>query len=186
MKFFGFSWLLLSLSLASLKAQPLDAFFSTLSTRDGLPSNLISAVAQDKNNFLWIGTGNGLCRYDGYNFKVFKKGESQQTLIDNEISALLVDGNYLWIGTWRGLSRIHTITFEVERIALQEREAIRALFKDRNENLWIGTANGLLKYSSTTKNFTRFSAEDNGLSHNTIRYIHEDQSGNLWVGSMTN
>src|SRR5688500_10380344 len=85
----------------NLHAQTDPLFFSTLSTRDGLPSNIISAVAQDKNDFIWIGTANGLCRFDGHRFITFKKGESKLSLPANEVSALLVDGDHLWIGTWK-------------------------------------------------------------------------------------
>src|SRR5690606_17277354 len=104
---FGFILILQSVFLIqNVKAQ--SPFFSTLTSRDGLPSNIISAVAQDRHNFIWIGTANGLCRYDGYRFKTFKREESEKTVPDNEISALLVDGDYLWVGTWRGLCKINT------------------------------------------------------------------------------
>ncbi|HYF70682.1 MAG TPA: two-component regulator propeller domain-containing protein [Ohtaekwangia sp.] len=171
---------------ASLLVQDTNAqspFFSTLTSRDGLPSNNISAVAQDHHNFLWIGTGNGLCRYDGYRFKTFKREESEKTIPDNEISALLVDGNYLWVGTWRGLCKINTITFEISRIDLKGKNVIRTLYKDKNNTIWIGTTDGLIKHTTHNNQFVNYTAEANKLSHNTVRAIHEDKLGNLWVGT---
>jgi signal transduction histidine kinase/ligand-binding sensor domain-containing protein/DNA-binding response OmpR family regulator len=162
-----------------LKGQSM--FFSNLSTRDGLPSNIISAIAQDENHFIWVGTGNGLARYDGYEFKTFKRQETESSLPANEISSLLVDGDYLWIGTWQGLSKINTTTFEISRVKLDNNNVIRALYKDKKGNIWIGTANGLVKYFNGKA--TLYTKESSHLSHNTIRSIYEDIDGNLWVGT---
>src|SRR5690606_24052922 len=110
-------------------------------------------------------------------------GESENTIIDNEISALLVDDDFLWIGTWRGLSRINTLTFEIERINFVEKNAIRALHKDKQGMIWIGTANGLFRYRNEDQSFVLYNKEQNGLSHNMIRYIYDDAAGNLWIGT---
>lgn len=166
----------------NLFAQTDPLFFSTLSTRDGLPSNIISAVAQDKNDFIWIGTTNGLCRFDGHRFITFKKGESKLSLPANEISALLVDDHHLWIGTWKGLCKINTLTFEITRVDLSSNTIIRTLYKDQENNIWIGTATGLIKYSAN-QTITEYSTQNNNLSHNTIRSVYSDKFGNLWVGT---
>ena len=158
-------------------------FFSTLTTRDGLPSNIISAIAQDRHNFVWIGTANGLCRYDGYRLKIFKREESENTIPANEISSLLVDDNYLWVGTWRGLCKINTATFETTRIDLKENNVIRTLYKDKNKNVWIGTATGLVRYSPRDQQFRTYTVQNSNLSHNTIRSIYEDSRNNLWIGT---
>lgn len=165
------------------KADSQSMFFSTLTTRDGLPSNIISAIAQDKNNFIWVGTANGLCRYDGYRFRIFKREESANTISANEISSLLVDENYLWVGTWRGLCKINTTTFETVRIDLKENNVIRTLYKDRHKNVWIGTATGLIRYSPHDQQFRTYTVENSNLSHNTIRSVFEDSRNNLWVGT---
>jgi signal transduction histidine kinase/DNA-binding response OmpR family regulator/streptogramin lyase len=158
-------------------------FFSTLSVRDGLPSNVVSAVAQDNHQFIWVGTGNGLCRYDGYRFQTFKKSDSPNSLPANEISSLLVDDEYLWVGTWRGLCKINTITFEVTRVEFGSTDAIRTLYKGRDQSIWIGTANGLFKYTRQNNRFEHFTTTNSNLSHNTIRSLYEDRDGNLWVGT---
>ncbi|MFD1002847.1 two-component regulator propeller domain-containing protein [Ohtaekwangia kribbensis] len=158
-------------------------FFSTLSVRDGLPSNIISAVAQDQRQFMWIGTANGVCRYDGYRFITFKKGEGINTLPANEISSMLVADDYLWVGTWKGLCKINTATFEVTRIDLGKNVVVRTLYKGANNILWIGTANGLVRYTLSNGRYTVYTAQNNHLSHNTVRSIYEDSRGNLWVGT---
>ncbi|HYC87477.1 MAG TPA: two-component regulator propeller domain-containing protein, partial [Chryseosolibacter sp.] len=162
-------------------AQNPSLFFANLFTRDGLPSNIISAVAQDKNDFIWIGTGNGLCRFDGYRFRTFKRQETENSLPANEISSLLVDGDYLWVGTWRGLCKINTRTFEVSRIDVGKSNVIRTLYRSKSGEIWIGTASGLIRYKNGQQ--VLYTRESSGLSHNTIRSIFEDAAGDLWVGT---
>src|SRR5258706_6972021 len=158
-------------------------FFSTLSIRDGLPSNIISAVAQDGHNFIWIGTGNGVSRFDGYHFKNFKREESINSLPANEISSLLTDGNYVWVGTWKGLCKINTTTFEITRIDLGENNVIRTLYKGRDNDIWIGTATGLIRYVRKNEQFLVFNGQNSNISHQTIRSLYQDRAGNLWVGT---
>lgn len=159
------------------------AFFSNLSMRDGLPSNIITAIAQDKYDFIWIATGSGLARYDGYDFKVFKKSESPNSLPSNELSALLACDDFLWVGTWNGLCKINIRTFKVTRIDLGEKPAIRALYRAKGNIIWIGTNDGLIRYSMEKDQYKLYTSRNSGLSHNTVRAIYEDDDGNLWVGT---
>jgi signal transduction histidine kinase/ligand-binding sensor domain-containing protein/DNA-binding response OmpR family regulator len=157
-------------------------FFSNLSTRDGLPTNSTNSVVQDDNHFIWIGTTNGLTRYDGYSFKNFKRDETENSLPTNEVSCLLADGDFIWVGTWRGLCKINTLNFQISRIPIKGNDIIRALHKDHRGNLWIGTANGLVKYDKDST-FTHYTEETSKLSHNMIRTIYEDGKGELWIGT---
>lgn len=157
--------------------QPL--FFSNLTTREGLPSNIINSVAQDKYHFMWIGTGSGLARFDGYSFKIFKREENPNSLPTNEISSLLVDNDYIWVGTWRGLCKINTKTLEVSRLNLEPNNVVRTLFKDSDGTIWIGTANGLINYNTKAV----YTTDNSMLSHNTVRSIYQDRAGTLWVGT---
>lgn len=176
-----FTITLVLLQLVSVSVLAADSlFFSTLSIRDGLPSNIISAVTQDKNDFIWIGTANGVARYDGYHFITFKKGEPH-SLPANEISSLLVDGDYIWVGTWKGLCKINTLTFSIEPIDLGKNNVIRTLYKDRSNTIWVGTATGLIRFSGGRQQ--EYNSQNSNLSHNTIRSIYEDAYGNLWVGT---
>jgi signal transduction histidine kinase/ligand-binding sensor domain-containing protein/DNA-binding response OmpR family regulator len=175
----------IGLSVAILKpvfSQPL--FFSTLSIKDGLPSNIISGITQDQHDFIWIGTGHGLTRYDGYHFRTFQKNESIQSIPSNETSCLLADGEFVWVGTWNGLCKIHTTTFEVTRIDLGSNKAVRTLNKGIDDIIWIGTETGLIEYKTTQGIITNiFNSSQNGLSHNTIRSVYQDKNGTLWVGT---
>jgi len=88
----------------SLYAQQSDSHFRHLTTVDGLPQNMVDCMLQDDEGFLWFGTWNGLCRYDGYTFELFDGQNGQNSLRTNFIQALSQDafGN-IWIGTKQGL-----------------------------------------------------------------------------------
>ena len=151
--------------------------------RDGLPSNIITCIAQDKYDFMWIGTGSGLARYDGYDFKIFKKNESLNSIPYNDITTLLALDGFVWVGTWNGLCKVDVETFEVTRVDFGEKSEIRTLFKGKGNILWIGTNDGLIQYSLESGKYDVFTIENSNLSHNTIRSIYEDVEGNLFVGT---
>jgi len=159
------------------------SFFSTLSVRDGLPTNIISSICQDRYGFIWIGTGNGLARYDGYKFNVFQRGRTSQTLPSNEINSVIALDDYVWIGTWEGLCKINIKSFEITRIDLGNKSPVRTLFSSNKKIFWVGTADGLIKYNIAKDSFQRFDVINNQLSHNMVRSIYQEPNGGLWVGT---
>jgi len=158
-------------------------FFSTLSMRDGLPTNIISSITQDQYGFLWIGTGNGLARYDGYKFKIFQRSKSVQSLSSNEINVVVAADDHVWIGTWEGLCKVNIRSLEVSRIDLGIKSPVRTLLPGKNNMLWIGTANGLIQYSIDNGKYQLYNDVNSQLSHNMVRSIFEETNGNLWVGT---
>jgi signal transduction histidine kinase/ligand-binding sensor domain-containing protein/AraC-like DNA-binding protein len=161
-------------------AQP---FFSTLSINDGLPVNVLNSITQDDRGFIWIGTANGLCRYDGYKFRVFRKGDDAASIPSNQISSLLTDGESVWVGTWHGLCRIDVTTLAVTRVDLGAHQVVRVLYKDNDGVIWIGTSTALLRYDKKENVFKAYTSQNSKLSHNTIRTIYKDKRGDLWVGT---
>ncbi|REA64442.1 hypothetical protein DSL64_02510 [Dyadobacter luteus] len=178
------TWVIVfSLSLVSLHLQAREKFFATLSMRDGLPTNLINAVAQDRNNFIWIATGDGLARYDGYHFRFFKKGGSANSLPSNGVQTIYADGDDLWVGTVNGLCKINTVTFAITRISTGANTNIRCVSRGADGTLWIGTMTGLIKYNKKNKSLITLTAKNSKLSHNTVRTIFQDKKGILWIGT---
>ncbi|SEJ72972.1 Signal transduction histidine kinase [Dyadobacter koreensis] len=171
------------LVLTCLHSQAQERFFSTLSIREGLPTNLINGVAQDQRNFIWIATGDGLARYDGYDFRVFKKATSVHSIPSNGVQTIYADGDDLWIGTVNGLCKINTVSFKVTRVYTGSNTNIRCISKDRGGNLWIGTMTGLIKYNRMNSSFITLTPKNSGLSHSTVRSIFQDKRGTLWVGT---
>ena len=118
-----------------------------LTTADGLSNRYVNAVAQDSLGFMWFGTSNGLARYDGRRFVVYKQGDGPGDLRNDLILALLVtrDGT-LWVGTsTAGLHRFdhQTETFtwypptadSPTRLAVRD---IKTLTEDIQGRIWIG------------------------------------------------
>ncbi|MCU4175692.1 two-component regulator propeller domain-containing protein [Carboxylicivirga sp. N1Y90] len=171
------------ITLYTYTAQGAEKYFSSLRYENGLPSNVTNSIVQDQKGFIWIGTENGLCRYDGYTMIYFDSQNSKSQLPSDRISALLLDDDILWVGTWNKLCTINIKTFEVNTFQQIDIRVIRTLFKDSNENIWVGTNDGLFKFNKDTQSFINYRKDNSNLSHNTVRSIYEDKDGQLWVGT---
>lgn len=163
--------------VVSLQAQNrLD--FDKLSIEDGFTSSKANAIIQDRKGFIWIGTWNGLNRYDGYHCEAFRPRYHDSTSISNrEVVELLEDnmGN-IWIGTSSGLNCLNPTTGQIKQFHFENR--IIALHEDRENMLWIGTWNGGLYRLNPETGQT-----DHFLSNENISDILEDSRKNLWIAT---
>ena len=102
-----------------LEAQTENYRFEHLSIEDGLSQNLVSSIIQDYRGFMWFGTKDGLNRYDGYSFKVYRNEIGDSTTIsDNFITSLYVDSkSRLWVGTRNGLNLFDAKTDKFYRMS---------------------------------------------------------------------
>lgn len=152
-------------------------------TASGLPHNSVLSIAQTPDGYLWLGTEEGLVRFDGVRFTIFD-ARNTPGLHNSEIFALLLDHkNRLWIGTHGGgLSCLYNgqFTSYTRRNGLPN-DSVRALYEDRNGALWIAMdAAGLARFEDGR--FRVFTKAD-GLPDNTVTAISEDDRGNIWVGT---
>lgn len=162
----------------------------------GLSQNVINCIFQDKEGFKWLGTQDGLYKYDGYDFKAYKSIPFDSTsLTDNWIQAIAED-NYgnLWIGTYSGglfkFDRDNETFQNYRHNPLNNNSLINnriwAVAIDKHDLIWIGTSGGLDKYDQKEKIFTHFinkPGSSNGLSSNAVNSIYEDKNGFLWLGT---
>ena len=137
-------------------------------------------MLEDKKGNFWLGSYQGVVRYDGKNFTYFTEKEG---LINNDVKCILEDktGN-LWFGTPHGASLYDGKTFTqfTDTQGLKVRN-VMSILQDRTGNLWFCSyQGGVSKYDG--KNFTHFTTKE-GLSHNNVRSILEDNNGNLWFGT---
>ncbi len=149
----------------------------------GLPQNSVLSIAQTPDGYLWLGTEEGLVRFDGVRFTVFDK-HSTPGLRHNQIIALLVDHRgVLWIGTnGGGVSCFEhgRFTAYTSRDGLSN-DSILSLYEDKAGVIWIGTdGGGLVRFQNGT--FHVFTKAD-GLPDNAIFSISGDQNGTLWIGT---
>ncbi|UCH95422.1 MAG: response regulator [Candidatus Aminicenantes bacterium] len=146
----------------------------------GLPCNSVYAVRQTREGYLWIGTQDGLVRFDGIDFEIYNKKKIQQ-LKCNDIRALYQDRHgILWIGTAAGgLTHYKGGQFTTYPITVYKSlYMISAINEDRWGNLWIGSFCGLTCLNRNK--FITYTTKQ-GLPHNQVKSIHKDGKGNLWV-----
>jgi diguanylate cyclase (GGDEF)-like protein len=151
------------------------------STENGLPQSSVLAMAQTHDGYLWLGTYEGLARFDGHGFTVFDKSNTPE-MESNSIKALAEDRQgRLWIGTTAGLLRYQQGRFERvdERRGLRNR-FILCLHLDRSGTLWVGTTHGLHRWASDR--FQAFTSAD-GLSADYITSLADDGAGGIWIGT---
>jgi len=120
--------------------------FQHLTTVDGLSHNEVRRIVKDSHGFLWFGTQNGLNRYDGYRFKIFKNIPGDNTTITGDkIYSLTTTEDKIWVGTITGLSVINTVTLEVIPIPnilkAIEGNSVLQLFSDGSHKVWASTEN---------------------------------------------
>ncbi|WP_069658946.1 hybrid sensor histidine kinase/response regulator transcription factor [Arcticibacter eurypsychrophilus] len=210
---------------------------------EGLSSSTIHAILKDRHGLMWMATDDGLNKFDGTTFTVYRNEPgNKNTLQANEITALDEDKqgriwigtnggsvsiyNYLtnsftslpaeggenqlsskavtsissdylgqiWVGTYGGLNRINPKTKAVTRFMggagdpskLSSKNVI-CVFEDSKHNLWVGTDAGLNLYNRKTNKFITYvhnPANPISLSDNYIQTIAEDQAGNIWIGTL--
>lgn len=176
------------------KAQYTDIKFRHITPSDGLSQSSVTAYCQDNNGFIWVGTRNGLNRFDGYNFTVIKRDINNSSGLSNDhITVLLkTDDDKLWVATWGGgvrLFDLRTNTFLMLTGQSHDlaRSFIYCLAEDSKGFLWIGTdSEGLFRYDKKNNQLTQFIHNPKvkeSLGDNTIRAIFEDHNGNIWIGT---
>jgi len=151
-------------------------------TEAGLPQNAVHAIIQTRDGYLWLGTEEGLVRFDGIRFTVFDKG-SQPGIASNYIWALHEDREgSLWVGTGGGLTRMKDGKFTTYTMhdGLSS-HIVRAIHQSRDGSLWIGTEDGGLNRFMNGR-FTRYSAKE-GFPDDTVYSMCEDRDGALWFGT---
>ncbi len=162
-----------------------------LTIDDGLSHNHIFEILQDRRGFMWFATQDGLNRYDGYTFVVYKnKPDDPNTISNNFILDLIEDnqGN-LWLGTIAGgVNKINPVTGHVTHYQHHpgnsnsiSDNAVESIVQDSYGNFWFGTTrNGLNKFEPTTETFTRFIKDTDGKSIGKITKVIEDKRKEIW------
>ncbi|MDR0430533.1 MAG: response regulator [Tannerellaceae bacterium] len=167
-------------------------------TEHGLSSTKITCIQQDNRNFLWIGTEDGLNKFDGYDFTVYKSqpGDSV-SLVSNHITALFQDSNNrLWVATIAGLEYYDLACDGFLSASLNQPDEVikhnqcTKIIEDKQGNLWFAVSGyGVLCYSPDTGKsnlLTPTNQTSHSLCSSYIRSMAEDKDGNLWFASQDN
>ncbi|MCC8095779.1 MAG: response regulator [Tannerellaceae bacterium] len=184
-------WFLLTGTLLTqiLAAQYLPGYtVQPINNQDALPSKEINCIFQDSYGYIWFGTGNGLCRYDGYSIQTHKSSyQSPYLLCNNIVTALIEDHEQcLWIGTIHAINKLNLKTGEITTIQyepLMDKRVRNFLYTGKQ--LWIGTDWGLYVYNFETDSYTGYftnETDENSISGNSIRAMFQDSKKNIWIG----
>jgi diguanylate cyclase (GGDEF)-like protein len=171
--------------------------FTHLLPEDGLSQNQIFSIIQDNRGFIWIGTLDGLNKFNGYTCKIIKKDPLRElTLSDNNILSMCVDNNgIIWIGTeGGGLNRLDPVTekFKVFKNNRSDpsslpNDFVRVIYTDSTGFLWIGTdGGGLCRLDPVSGKFhpiPLYGQDAGDKNKNYIKAIAQDYEGDLWVGT---
>jgi signal transduction histidine kinase/ligand-binding sensor domain-containing protein/DNA-binding response OmpR family regulator len=148
----------------------------------GLPAASVRAITQTSDRYLWLGTSEGLVRFDGSRFTP-AGAEAQGALDRTNVLAVLEgrDGS-LWVGTEHGLTRIRAgVATNYSATAGLSNEAVVCLAEAQDGAIWIGTAErGALRFKNQT--FSRYTIEQ-GLAANLVRAIAPAPDGSVWIGT---
>lgn len=194
MKLNSFLFFVLSLKLSIISAQIQSFNFKHLSTFDGLSQSSVIVFEQDKLGRMWIGTRDGLNRYDGNSFKVYRNDSTDSLSLSNNDILDIKEDNFgkIWIGTYNGLSVYDPVKdkfqnyFHNKSFNSLSHNTVLSINEISNGDLWIGTANGLSIYSRKLNKFKNYFNNPNdpkSLPGNYILSIYEDILGNVWVGT---
>lgn len=149
----------------------------------------VNVILKDRHGFIWFGTDEGLNKYDGYRFTVYKQDPGNTFSISNSTVYDLLedDAGNLWVGTASSLDLFDRKTEQFKHFSPGgSATAVRDVFLDSKNRIWLGTVNGLFLFSHRDNIFKQYHHDvenSNSLSHNFIHRIEEDNDGNLWIAT---
>ncbi len=190
--FFFLYLAILNSSITSCFGQS-QTIFKKINQTNGLSNDRVSSIVKEKNGFVWIGTENGLNRYDGNKIKIYNKQNS--ALSSNDVADLLIDHKgRIWIATLGGGLNLYNPSndkFVTYKNSANDDKSIpsnelNTLFEDSRDTIWLGTKNGMSFFNEKEKTFKTYKFDSKNrysISHNDVRSIFEDENKNLWIGT---
>ena len=165
-----------------LPAASTDFWFRHFSVEDGLSSNSVRAIMQDKYGFMWLGTDDGLNRYDGTTIKVYNLNPQGS---NDYISSLYDTTDNIWVGTEGGvyIFDYETESFELFKVLTAQGDSIKSnvnhIAEDRDGNLWFSTVGqGIFKYNISKHYLEHYEFKDaNGLMASVL----VDSENQIWA-----
>lgn len=184
--------------ITSLNVQSQNLIVNEFTIEDGLSQTVSTSLLQDNFGFIWVGTEDGLNRFDGYGFKHFMHDPlNSNSLCHNFITCLMQDSkDRIWIGTRKGLSIYNPVYqsfqsyfFDKEDSLTLNHSSILTIFQSSNEEIYIGTVTGFNKVVENRHDslisFVRFKTSEipdsTSVLRGAVHNIIEDNSKNLWL-----
>lgn len=178
-----------------------DHIFERISLKQGLSQCFIYNIIQDSHGFMWIGTQDGLNRYDGHNFKIYKhKSNAEDSLQNNIVTSIYEDSSKsIWIGSLQNTfskynkEKDNFLRYTVNDIGNSEFNYknfrnIKTMLEDKSGSILIGTLGcGLIKFNPKENSYSKLFTEGvDKINSNEISSLIFDKSGLLWIGTLDN
>lgn len=189
------SALIILLLVAPASAQE-RASFETISIEQGLSESVVNCMLQDRYGFLWIGTQNGLNKFNGYEFTHYRMELlNPHAITGDNITSLCEDpGGALWVGTIEALNKYDHDKNEFQAYIHDPEDGdsisdnhINTVYRDSADRIWVGTRyGGLNRYRPETDSFVHYMrrpAKPRSLPGNNVTRIIEAEGGTLWIGT---
>ena len=173
----------------------LEHRFERLSLEHGLSQLAVYAIHQDRQGFIWFCTADGLNKYDGYSFSLYRNNfRDANSISHNYVQCICEDDSgALWLGTIQGgLNRFDPETERFTRFRHDPHDpctladdVVNVICQDKGGRLWIGTESGLDQFDAAKQTFIhhRPSADPGMLDHRRVRAITPGSLGQLWIGT---
>ena len=191
------TFILIIFLFPGVKSQELQSVsFEQLKTENivrikGLSQNMVNAIIQDREGYLWFGTWDGLNQFDGYDFRIYNK---QNGMSNTTINTLLEDDEgIIWAGTQDGLNRLDVSNREISVFKNIPDESnsisnntITHLYQDTDGDIWISTVQGLNKYDKINNVYNRYKFDivnADSIRTNWINKVIQDADGFLWIAT---
>lgn len=165
--------------------------FNNITIKDGLSQSTVETIFQDSRGYIWIGTNDGLNRYNGYEFKHYKYDKyDKNSIVNDYIVDIIEDGNgHIWISTLGGLSKIDPDKDEMKNYSSREYNGNLS-----NNNLWqilctkdnkiiVSTVDGLNLYDEKNDKFVRILDKEGELPSQYIYSVEQDLYEHIWIGT---
>ena len=169
-------------------AQSKNLIFNNINIEQGISQSTIEAIFQDSEGYIWLGTNDGLNRYNGYEFKIYNYEEYQNSISHNGITDITEDkyGN-IWVNTVSGVNKINKKTEEISNYTeingkIKE-DSTTEIIVTKDNNILVGTYEGLNIYNAKEDRFDVILEQKDGILSSCIYSIDEDINGNIWIGT---
>lgn len=170
-----------------------DINFKSLTIENGLSQSTVETILQDSNGYMWIGTNDGLNKYNGYSFKKYEHDIYDKNTISSNYIVDIVEDNdgYIWVSTTNGLNKINPQNdniinyFSKSKGGNLSNNRICEILVRKNNDILVTTSDGLNLYNKDTDSFERILAGKDDLPSQYIHSIEEDYYGNIWLGTQS-
>ncbi len=170
--------------------------FERFSLQEGLSHASVYTLYQDQKGFIWVGTRDGLNRFDGQQFRKYRhQPQDNHSLSHNSVSTLTEDQDgFLWVGTDNGLNRFNPLLDHFTRYLTEphnphslSHHTVWSIQADDHNRLWVGTAaGGLNRFEPDTERFAHYKHDPqqaDSLSDNSVWTVYQDSQKRVWVGT---